>query len=211
MSQKGGVGKSALARSAAVALAAKGRRVLLADFDENQATCLRWRAQRKLRKLKPKISAGAYSRFGKLSREEGRYDDIVMDSPGRLNKKCIELARVADAIFLPTSFSLDDLVPTLRVVEVLHEHFVPSDNIAVVFCRTGASRPQEAQARAILKINGLTTLNAALPQKDGYAPLFATGRTGRESPNPFLRNAALRLDEEIIAFIDRATYAHRAA
>ena len=45
-SQKGGVGKSTLARSTAIALAYAERKVLLADFDVEQGTCLRWQAQR---------------------------------------------------------------------------------------------------------------------------------------------------------------------
>jgi len=55
-SQKGGVGKSTLARSTAVALACAGRKVLLADFDVEQRTCLRWQAQRQARRLEPTIA-----------------------------------------------------------------------------------------------------------------------------------------------------------
>ena len=46
VSQKGGVGKSTLARLAAVGAAHRGMRTLLADFDLEQLTCVEWNALR---------------------------------------------------------------------------------------------------------------------------------------------------------------------
>ncbi|MGE3150653.1 MAG: ParA family protein, partial [Pseudorhodoplanes sp.] len=67
-SQKGGVGKSTLARSTAVALACAGRKVLLADFDIEQRTCMRWQAQRRARRLEPSIEVAKFSQESKLGR-----------------------------------------------------------------------------------------------------------------------------------------------
>jgi chromosome partitioning protein len=61
-SQKGGVGKSTLARSTAVALADVGRKVRLADFDVEQRTCLSWYAQRQARRLEPTIAAAKFAK-----------------------------------------------------------------------------------------------------------------------------------------------------
>ena len=44
VSQKGGVGKSALARLLAIGAIHRGRRTLLADFDLDQLTCVEWGA-----------------------------------------------------------------------------------------------------------------------------------------------------------------------
>ena len=44
VSQKGGVGKSALARLLAVGAIHRGRKTLLADFDLDQLTCVEWGA-----------------------------------------------------------------------------------------------------------------------------------------------------------------------
>ena len=71
-SQKGGVGKSTLARSTAVALACAGRKVLLADFDVEQGTCLRWQAQRQARRLEPAIHVAKFAKEKKLDRVSAR-------------------------------------------------------------------------------------------------------------------------------------------
>jgi chromosome partitioning protein len=135
-SQKGGVGKSTLARSAAVALAYAGRKVLLADFDVDQRTCMRWQAQRVARALTPAIEVAAFSKEKKLGRVEFKYQDIVIDTRGQHDELSLDLAVSSDVVFLPSSFSLDDLSPTLRVVESLRNAGVPATRLAIVFCRT---------------------------------------------------------------------------
>jgi chromosome partitioning protein len=201
-SQKGGVGKSTLARSAAVALAYQGRKVLLADFDVEQRTCMRWQAQRTARALKPAIEVAAFSKEKKLERVEADYDDIVIDTRGQHDELSIDLALSSDVVFLPSSFSLDDVAPTLLVVESLRQAGVAPARIAIVFCRTGSSSRQEQQARSILAMNQIVALNEMLPQKDGFASLYATGRTGREATQSRLRALALAMDRALVDFID---------
>jgi chromosome partitioning protein len=203
-SQKGGVGKSTLARSAAVALAYAGRKVLLADFDVDQRTCMRWQAQRVARALTPAIEVAAFSKEKKLRRVEFEYQDIVIDTRGQHDELSLDLAVSSDVVYLPSSFSLDDVSPTLRVVESLRNAGVPSTRLAIVFCRTGGSKRQEQQARSILEMNRIAVLDPVLPQKDGFISLYATGRTGREAGQPKLRSVALAMDEALLAFIDAA-------
>ena len=200
-SQKGGVGKSTLARSLAVTLACEKGRVLIADFDGAQGTCLRWRAQRAARSLLPEVSAVPLEKAAKLKRAAKGYDDVVIDTAGRLDDLCIELAREADAVFLPSSFSLDDILPTLKMIETLRLEGTAQEKIAVVFCRTGGSKAQEAQARSVLAMNNIAALNSVFPQKDGFVSLYATGRAGRESQNAHLRAAAEAVDAEMLTFL----------
>jgi chromosome partitioning protein len=204
-SQKGGVGKSTLARSTAIAVAYAGRKVLLADFDVDQRTCMRWQAQRVARALEPRIEVEAFSKEKKLGRVEYDYQDIVIDTRGQHDELSLDLATSADVIFLPSSFSMDDVSPTLRVVESLRSAGVPSARIAIVFCRTGGSKKQGQLARSILEMNRIAVLDAVLPQKDGFISLYATGRTGREAPQQKLRSVALAVDEALLAFIEAAS------
>lgn len=204
-SQKGGVGKSTLARSTAVALACAGRKVLLADFDAEQRTCLRWQAQRQARQLDPAIAVAKFSKESKLDRVSGAYDDVVIDTRGRHDDLALELAKTSDVIFLPSSYSLDDISPTLAVVESLRNAGIARSRMAVVFCRTGSSSRQAQHARSILAMNDIAAIDAVLPQRDGFVSLSATGRTGREAPSAALKAVALALDQAVLAFIDAAT------
>jgi hypothetical protein len=45
----------------------------------------------------------------------------------------------SDVIFHPSSFSLDNITPTLAVVEAFRGEKIPWSRVAVVFCRTGGS------------------------------------------------------------------------
>jgi chromosome partitioning protein len=210
-SRKGGVGKSTLARSTAVALACAGRKVLLADFDVEQRTCLRWQAQRLARRLEPTITVAKFSKEAKLDRVAHQYDDVVMDTRGELDDLSLELASMSDVIFLPSSFSLDDISPTLAVIEAFRSAGVPAARVAVVFCRTGGSARQAQHARSILCMNDIAVLDAALPQRDGFVSLSATGRAGRESPSAALQAIAMAVDQAMLQFIDGATSGFSAA
>jgi chromosome partitioning protein len=203
-SQKGGVGKSTLARSTAVALACAGRKVLLADFDVEQRTCLRWQAQRQARRLEPAIDVAKFSKEAKLERVSDDYDDVVMDTRGQHDALSLDLARSSDVIFLPCSYSLDDISPTLTVVASLRSAGVPPSRVAVVFCRTGKSARQGLHARSILKMNEIVALEAELPQRDGFVSLSATGRTGREASGGALQSIAIAMDQALLQFIDTA-------
>jgi chromosome partitioning protein len=204
-SQKGGVGKSTLARSTAVALACEGRRVLLADFDVDQRTCMRWQGQRLARRLEPAIAVEKFSKESKLDRVSHQYDDVIMDTRGQYDELSLDLAIASDVIFLPTSFSPDDISPTLKVVEGLRGAGIPSSRVAVVFCRTGGSARQAQYARSILEMNNITALDAVLPQRDGFVAVSATGRTGREAPNAALRSIAMAVDQALLQFIESAS------
>jgi hypothetical protein len=100
---------------------------------------------------------------------------------------------------------MDDVLPTLMVVESLRDAGIPASRVAIVFCRTGSSRKQEQHARSILLMNHIMVLRSVLPQKDGFVSLSAVGRTGREAPQSHLRAIALAVDQEMAAFIEAAT------
>ena len=86
-----------------------GRNVLLAEFDVEQRTCVRWQAQRQARRLEPAIDVAKFSKEARLDLVRRKYDDIVMDTRGRHDELSLELATSSDVIFLPSSFSLVDI------------------------------------------------------------------------------------------------------
>ena len=63
-----------------------GCKVLLADFDIEQRTCMRWQAQRQARRLEPAIDVEKFSKEAKLDRVSHRYDDVILDTPGLMRR-----------------------------------------------------------------------------------------------------------------------------
>ena len=92
VSQKGGVGKSALARLLAVGALHRGRKTLLADFDLDQLTCVEWGALRLRAGLEPEVDARAFKSLKKLRREDGVADFIVADTRGLADDLSTEIA-----------------------------------------------------------------------------------------------------------------------
>ncbi len=178
---------------------------LLADFDIEQRSCLRWQAQRKARALKPEIDVAKFSKQAKLEQVADRYDVVVMDTRGRYDELSLELAKTSDVIFLPCGFSMDDISPTLNVIAEFRSEGIASSHVAVVFCRTGDSQRQAQHARSILRMNNIIALEAVLPQRDGFASLSGTGRTGREAQGAALQTIATAMDQALLQFIETAT------
>ena len=115
VSQKGGVGKSTLARLLAVGAIHRGRKTLLADFDLDQLTCVEWGALRMRASLEPEVDTRAFKSLKKLRREDGVADFIVADTRGLADDLSTEIAEDSDVVFLPTGVSGDDLRPTLSL------------------------------------------------------------------------------------------------
>src|SRR3984885_15385204 len=120
--QKGGVGKSSLARLLSVGAARKGRKVLLADFDLDQLTCVEWNAARLRRNIEPEIDVRSFKSLKKLRKSEERFDLIVADTRGLADDLTKDVAEESSVVFLPTGTSADDLRPTLALAERLANH-----------------------------------------------------------------------------------------
>src|SRR6201997_2484951 len=119
VSQKGGGGKSALARLLAIGAIHRGRKTLLADFDLDQLTCVEWSALRMRASLEPEVDTRAFKSLKKLRRGDGVADFIVADTRGLADDLSTEIAEDSDVVFLPTGVSGDDLRPTLTLARRL--------------------------------------------------------------------------------------------
>src|SRR6516165_11431847 len=82
VSQKGGVGKSTLARLLAVGAIHRGRQTLLADFDLDQLTCVEWGALRLRASLEPEVDVRSFKSLKRLRKDDGVVDFIVADTRG---------------------------------------------------------------------------------------------------------------------------------
>ena len=198
VSQKGGVGKSTLARVLAVGASHRGRKTLLADFDLDQLTCVEWSAARMRAGIEPDIDARAFKSLKKLRKDESRADFIVVDTRGLADDLSTEIAEDSDVVFLPTGVSQDDLRPTFALARKLARRGAEG-RLVVVLSKVGRSETQFAKAVEAIEEAGFELLSEHWPQRDGFHIDLDAGRAGREARNPYLREVAERMEQALFA------------
>src|SRR5262245_27262237 len=128
-SQKGGVGKSTLARALAAVVAHAGLKVRIADLDPQQHTVLHWQRTRAEHGLAPLIDVRAFATLGQAL--AGLADDelLILDAPARAGRRTFEIAKAADLVVQPTTGSLDDLRPAVILFHDLVQADVPKERL----------------------------------------------------------------------------------
>ena len=114
VSQKGGVGKSTLARALAREAAAGGLRVKVADLDTQQGTAVDWHRLRLSQGIEPVVSVEAFATAAQALEAAKGYDLLIIDGPARTSSATLDIARAADLIVQPSGASRDDLIPAVR-------------------------------------------------------------------------------------------------
>jgi chromosome partitioning protein len=196
--QKGGVGKSSLARILAVYCAGKGHRVLIGDFDLEQLSCVEWAATRLKNGIEPEVEARAFKSLKKLRKTVDGYDLVVVDTRGLADDLTAEVSQESDVVFLPSGTSMDDLRPTLALARRLSKTKAVGAKIVIVLSLTGRSEKQLIQAQQTIHDAGFELLDAVWPLRDGYQAAFDEGRAGSEVGNPFLKKSARAIEAEML-------------
>lgn len=196
--QKGGVGKSTLARVLAVTAARAEHKVLLGDFDLEQLTCVEWSALRLKNGIEPDIEARAFKSLKKLRKTVAGYDLVVVDTRGLADELTEDVSKESDVVFLPTGTSMDDLRPTLALARKLGKTRAVGNKIVIVLSKTGRSERLLEQAEAIIAEAGFDMLNAFWPERDGFQADLDVGRAGSESTNPHLKKAAEDVERALL-------------
>jgi chromosome partitioning protein len=180
ISQKGGVGKSTLAR-ALLAVAAHSMSARLADLDPQQASVVAWeKARRRNRVVGPPCEVVAYSSFRDALSASGDVDLLVVDAPARTSRSTPEIAKGSNLVVQPTGASADDLRPAILTFHELVQEGVPKDRFAMAICRT-LSDTEEATVRAFVRDAGYTVLPGAVPERIAYREAQNRGRAITET------------------------------
>ena len=200
VSQKGGVGKSALARTLAREAASAGLMVKLADLDVQQGTCTDWNRDRNASGLEPSISVESYRSAAAALSIRDNYDLLILDGPARTSSATLEIARVADVIVQPSGPSADDLRPVVRTWRELTAADIPPERLVVALNCLG-SDAEEADARAFLDRAEVRALTHALPERIAYRQALNSGRAMTETKYPGLNRLASGLIQDIIQMV----------
>ena len=188
ISQKGGVGKSTLARALAVEASHKKLHVLLADCDPQQATSYHWLQIRQKSKFKVEIFPTAQQAL----REASKYDLLIIDEPARTSHATLEIAQKADLVIQPTGATRDDLIPAVKEFNALVKAGINKKKL--LFVPTRLSSATEAQIiQEYLKKTGYNCSPFYLMEKTSYKQIQNEGKAVSEVIYKSLRKQAQEL------------------
>lgn len=208
ISQKGGVGKSALARLLAVEVAKAGWTVKIADLDPAQGTSTKWKGRRDMAGIVPEIAVEKYRTVDRAIRDAKHVDLTILDGPAHAEQGGRTMAGASDLVLLPTGYSLDDMEPQVEVAIELEEAKVDPNRIVFVFCRAKGSESEDRAARAYLTKARMQVLTPIFPELASIRQGHAEGRAASEVPFPKVQDRVVELAQEIM---DRMTKMQEAA
>ena len=197
VSQKGGVGKSTIARLIAREMAAQDWLVKIADLDISQATSYHWRARRLQRAMEPDISIEQYGRVDQALKSAEHFDVLVLDGAPHATQATQQIAKVSDLVIIPTGLAVDDLQPGVTLAHDLMKH-VPRQKVVFALCRVGNSQAEIAEARQYLTEAGYQVLAGELPEQVGYRRASDEGKAATETRYQSLNQRAEAIAQSVV-------------
>jgi chromosome partitioning protein len=199
VSQKGGVGKSTLARGIGREAAAGGLSVKIADLDVQQGTSVNWYRRRLEAGIEPIFSVESFKTAAQALKLAPQFDYLIIDGPARASAATLEIARAASLIVQPTGSSVDDLEPAVLTFHELVRDGISRDILVFALSRVGTDA-EEFEARAYIKQAGYAVLAGSIQERPAYRQASNVGLSITETRYPQLNK---RADILIQAMVDR--------
>lgn len=198
ISQKGGVGKSALARLLAVEIAKTGWSTKIADLDPAQGTSTKWKARRDLAGFQPDIAVEKFRTVERALKEAGRYDLMILDGPAHAEQGGRAMAKASNLVLMPTGYSLDDMEPQVEAAYELEDAGIDPARILFVFCRAKGSDAEDKAARGYLRKARMNVLEPVFPELASIRQGHAEGRAASEVPFPKVQEKVIEVAQEVV-------------
>ena len=202
VSQKGGVGKSGIARLLAVEFARAGWSVKIADLDTMQGTSTKWKIRRDAAKLQPEIPVEKFGTVDRALREAEKYDLLIIDGPAHAEKGGLNMARKSKLILMPTCYGLDDLEAQVEAAYELEANGIDRGNIWFVFARTTGSPNEEQAAREYLQRAAINMLDPLFAEQPCIRQAHNAGKAASEVSFPIVRERAIALALAVATKVD---------
>lgn len=196
VSQKGGTGKSSIARSLAVEFQRAEWSVLLADLDTGQKTSVYWAGKREPAGTAiPQIDAQSFSTADKAIKASAEYQLTIIDGAPHATRSTRDAAAASDLVIIPTGSSIDDLEPGVALANELAIS-LNSENIVFALYKT-TSEAQERESRETLEGAGFAVLSASVPIRTGFIEALDLGFGITESKYDALNATAQRFVQSV--------------
>lgn len=166
LSQKGGVGKSTVARLIATAYASHDQKTAIYDFNGTQETSTFWASRRKEAGIQPAVHAEVVTQANRM-RSDRRFDVIIADGRPDSPEITLSIARNSDLVVIPTSVTIDDLVPQIRFARELVEKGVDRSRIIWVINRVTDNQLLIQDAYAFIG-DEFKVAKSSLPYRDAF-------------------------------------------
>lgn len=186
LSQKGGVGKSTIARLIATAYASHDQKTAIYDFNGMQETSTFWATRRKEAGVTPPVHAEVASQANRM-RSDRRFDVIIADGRPDSPEITLSIARNADLVIIPSSVTIDDLVPQIRFARELVEKGVPKERILWVINRVTDNQLLIQDAYSFIG-EEFAVAKTNLPYRDAFIRCHTAGYSVGEVKSAVLGN-----------------------
>jgi len=183
LNQKGGVGKSSLARALAVEFAANGWGVHVADLDISQQTFFKWAQRRNELGATPPVDVALYSDPKTALKAANNADVLIVDGKAFADTHALQIAKASDLVIVPVGVSVDDLEPSLKLAVELINKGVQRDSIVFVVCRVPDNGDKDAmQTRTSIQDWNFSVVRGWIPFKPSYSQAMDKGLSFTETP-----------------------------
>ena len=197
ISQKGGVGKSAVARLLGVEFSKAGWSVKIADLDSAQGTSTRWKGRRDRAGIQPEIPVEKFRTVERALKEAERFDLVILDGPAHAEQGGRTMARASDLVLMPTCYGLDDMEAQVEAAYELEQSGVDTTKIWFIFCRAKGSDAEGRAAREYLRKARINVFEPVFQELPSIRQGHNEGRAASEIPFPKIQERVTTLAQAI--------------
>lgn len=198
VSQKGGVGKSSLARMMARELVAGGLTTKIADLDTQQQTCTYWAGRRAENGVTPELQVQSFASVKTALAEAPLFDVLILDGKPNASEQTAEIAKAADLVVIPTGQTVDDLHPGVMLAHTLRKKNISPEKVAFAMFKTTGSARETAAARQYLTQAGYLVLEGEVGVSTAYGSASDGGKAITETAFRTLNERAAKLAQSVI-------------
>lgn len=199
--QKGGVGKSALARTLAVTYANADANVLIADLDVDQQTSFDWsNARDKIASpLYKPVEVVVCKTLNQADRLSTSAQLLIYDTRPNADDQSIQAAKGSDLVVVPTESTMDALRPTVAYVKTMMDKGVDPERIIIVFYQSLSDSDTRNSMQTLQKVLPFVEVaKTAIQAKRVYTKALDEGKALTEAQTLGQRTAAKELMNEIV-------------